>query len=52
MTKLKERKNRVKGNEKEKEKEKGSKEGMGPLERKITNIAEMLRKAKSREGRD
>jgi hypothetical protein len=50
LTKLKERKNRVKGNEKEKEK--GSKEGMGPLERKITNIAEMLRKAKSREGRD
>ncbi len=49
---MKERKNRVKGNEKEKGSKEGSKEGMGPLERKITNIAEMLRKAKSREGRD
>jgi hypothetical protein len=40
----------VKGTEARNEKDRSN--GMGPLERKITNIAEMLRKAKSREGRD
>ena len=48
LTKLKERKNKVKLNESKNEKNKNNKDVMGPLERKITNIAEMLRKAKSR----